>query len=73
MSQGVFFICRNPCSLTCPICQCYNTYNLEMHFIELQKVHISDIKKLKRADKWIAYFSPKCKKAINTVVLPFYC
>lgn len=31
-----------------------------MHFIELQKVHINDIKKLKRADKWIAYFSPKC-------------
>lgn len=31
-----------------------------MHFIELQKVHISDIKKLKRVDKRIAYFSPKC-------------
>ena len=36
------------------------TNHLEMHFIELQKIHISDIKKLKRADKWIAYFSPKC-------------
>ena len=36
------------------------TNHLEMHFIELKKIHISDIKKLKRADRWIAYFSPRC-------------
>ena len=36
------------------------TNHLEIHFIELKKIHISDIKKLKKADKWIAYFSPKC-------------
>ena len=29
-----------------------------MHFIELKKIHISDIKKLKRSERWIAYFSP---------------
>ncbi len=34
------------------------TNHLEMHFIELKKIHISDIKKLKRSDRWIAYFSP---------------
>ena len=31
-----------------------------MHFIELKKFKFSDIKKLKRADTWIAYFSSKC-------------
>ena len=34
--------------------------DLEMHFIELKKFKISDIKKLKKADTWIAYFSSKC-------------
>ena len=34
------------------------TNHLEMHFIELKKIHISDIKKLKRSERWIAYFSP---------------
>lgn len=33
-------------------------FPLEMHFIELKKIHISDIKKLKRSERWIAYFSP---------------
>ncbi len=36
------------------------TNDLEMHFIELKKFKFSDIKKLKRADTWIAYFSSKC-------------
>lgn len=36
------------------------TDDLEMHFIELKKFKFSDIKKLKKADTWIAYFSSKC-------------
>ena len=28
-----------------------------MHFIELEKLHYSDIKTLKRSDRWIAYLS----------------
>lgn len=35
------------------------TDHLEMHFIELEKIHYSDIKKLKRSDRWIAYLSKK--------------
>ena len=36
---------------------------LEMHFIELEKIQYSDIKKLKRSDCWIAYFSKKVSDA----------
>lgn len=36
---------------------------LEMHFIELEKLHYSDIKNLKRSDRWIAYFSKKVNDA----------
>ena len=35
------------------------TCHLEMHFIELPKVKISDIKKLKKSEQWGAYFSGK--------------
>ena len=35
------------------------TDHFEMHFIELEKIHYSDIKKLKRSDRWIAYLSRK--------------
>ena len=35
------------------------TDHFEMHFIELNKIHYSDIKKLKRSDRWIAYLSKK--------------
>ena len=34
-----------------------------MHFVELEKVRISDIKKVKRKDTWFLYFSPKCTEA----------
>lgn len=34
--------------------------DLEIHFIELKKFRFSDIKKLKKADTWIACFSSKC-------------
>ncbi len=36
------------------------TDDLEMHFIELPKFKISDIKKLRKDEKWIAYFSHNC-------------
>lgn len=36
------------------------TDDLEIHYIELRKFKFSDYKKLKRADSWIAYFSPEC-------------
>ncbi len=39
------------------------TEQLEMHFVELEKVRISDIKKVKRKDTWFLYFSPKCTEA----------
>ena len=35
------------------------TCHLEMHFLELPKVKISDIKKLKKSEQWGAYFSGK--------------
>ena len=34
--------------------------DLEMHFIELEKIRIGDIRKLKRSEQWIAYFSNQC-------------
>ncbi len=36
------------------------TNDLEMHFIELPKFTIGDIKKLRKGEKWIAYFSSNC-------------
>ena len=35
------------------------TCHLEMHFLELPKVKISDVKKLKKSEQWGAYFSGK--------------
>lgn len=34
--------------------------NLEMHFIELEKIRIGDIRKLRKSEQWIAYFSHQC-------------
>ncbi len=39
------------------------TEQLEMHFVELEKVRISDIKKVKQRDAWFLYFSPRCIEA----------
>uniref|UniRef100_UPI00259B509C Rpn family recombination-promoting nuclease/putative transposase n=1 Tax=uncultured Megamonas sp. TaxID=286140 RepID=UPI00259B509C len=52
---------------------CHNSYHvyndktqdiliddLELHFIELNKFKLSDVRKLRQAENWIAYFSPKC-------------
>ena len=42
--------------------------DLEMHFIELKKFKFSDVKKLKRADTWIAYFSSECTDEERKVI-----
>lgn len=34
--------------------------DLEMHFIELEKIRIGDIRKLRKSEQWIAYFSHQC-------------
>lgn len=34
--------------------------DLEMHFIELEKIRIGDIRKLRKSERWIAYFSRQC-------------
>lgn len=34
--------------------------DLEMHFIELEKIRIVDIRKLRKSEQWIAYFSHQC-------------
>lgn len=34
--------------------------DLEMHFIELEKIRIGDIRKLRKSERWIAYFSHQC-------------
>ena len=34
--------------------------DLEMHFIELDKIRIGDIGKLRKSERWIAYFSQQC-------------
>lgn len=34
--------------------------DLEMHFIELEKIRIGDIRNLKKSEQWIAYFSNQC-------------
>ena len=34
--------------------------DLEMHFIELEKIRIGDIRNLRKSEQWIAYFSNQC-------------
>ena len=36
------------------------TRHFEMHFIELPKFKISDVKRLKKSEKWFALFSNRC-------------
>ena len=38
----------------------YHVHNDEMHFIELEKIRIGDIRKLRKSEQWIAYFSHQC-------------
>ena len=39
------------------------TPQLDMHFIELEKLKYSDIKDLKQSDRWIAYFSKQVSES----------
>ena len=39
-----------------------------MHFIELRKFKFSDIKKMRNAENWIAYFSPQCTDEEREVI-----
>lgn len=42
--------------------------DFEMHFIELEKFKFSDIKKMRNAENWIAYFSPQCTDEESEVI-----
>lgn len=42
--------------------------DFEMHFIELNKFSFSDIKNIRKSDKWIAYFSNKCTDEQREVI-----
>ena len=50
---------HNYCCFCVPNTNVVVTRHLEMHFLELPKIKISDIKKLKKAEQWGAYFSGK--------------
>ncbi len=50
---------HNYCCFCVPNTNVIVTRHLEMHFLELPKVKISDIKKLKKSEQWGAYFSGK--------------
>lgn len=50
---------HNYCCFCVPNTNVVVTCHLEMHFLELPKIKISDIKKLKKAEQWGAYFSGK--------------
>ena len=50
---------HNYCCFCVPNTNVVVTCHLEMHFLELPKIKISDIKKLKKAEPWGAYFSGK--------------
>ena len=50
---------QDDCCFCVPNTNVIVTRHLEMHFLELPKVKISDIKKLKKSEQWGAYFSGK--------------
>lgn len=50
---------HNYCCFCVPNTNVVVTCHLEMHFLELPKIKISDIKKLKKDEQWGAYFSGK--------------
>ena len=50
---------QDDCYFCVPNTNVIVTRHLEMHFLELPKVKISDIKKLKKSEQWGAYFSGK--------------
>lgn len=44
------------------------TTQMELHFIELKKVHFSDIKKIKKSEEWAAYLSPNINDKERRVI-----
>ncbi len=47
--------------------------HLEMHFLELSKLKISDVKQLKRGELWGAYFSGKCtEKELEKIAMHWH-
>mgnify|MGYP003371132548 CR=1 FL=1 len=50
---------HNYCCFCVPNTNVVVTRHLEMHYLELPKIKISDIKRLKKAEQWGAYFSGK--------------
>ena len=52
--------CHSACHITDDFNGKVIIKDFEMHFIELPKFRLGDIKKLKKSEKWIALFSNKC-------------
>ena len=52
--------CHSSCHITDDFDKNTVIKDFEMHFIELPKFKISDIKRLKKSEKWFALFSNKC-------------
>ena len=52
--------CHSSCHITDDFDKNNVIKDFEMHFIELPKFKISDIKRLKKSEKWFALFSNRC-------------
>ncbi|WP_303997260.1 Rpn family recombination-promoting nuclease/putative transposase [Megamonas hypermegale] len=52
--------CHSSCHITDDFDRKTVIRDFEMHFIELPKFKLGDIKKLRKSEKWIALFSNKC-------------
>lgn len=52
--------CQSSCHITDDFDKNTVIKDFEMHFIELPKFKISDIKRLKKSEKWFALFSNRC-------------
>ena len=52
--------CHSSCHITDDFDKNTVIKDFEMHFIELPKFKISDIKRLKKSEKWFALFSNRC-------------
>lgn len=52
--------CHSSCHITDDFDKNTIIKDFEMHFIELPKFKISDIKRLKKSEKWFALFSNRC-------------
>ena len=59
---------HNSCHITVDASKRILTNHLEMHFLEIPKLKISDVKKLKKLDAWGLYFSGKRNKEALEVI-----